>query len=95
MNGAECTCGHPGLTYDGPHEDCPLHGLLALENDLQEPEGTDPDVRAATESYDRMVEKITGRDLPVRPPVRGWCDDCAANDHCAMCDCCCEPGTPS
>lgn len=23
---ARCTCGHPGLTYDGPAEDCPTHG---------------------------------------------------------------------
>lgn len=26
MTVLNCTCGHPGLTYDGPREDCPIHG---------------------------------------------------------------------
>lgn len=40
--------------------------LLALQDELDELERTDPDVRAAAESYDRMVERITGRTLPTR-----------------------------
>lgn len=26
--------------------------------------------------------------------IRGVCDDCVWEDHCRLCDCCCEPGTP-
>ena len=40
--------------------------LLELQRELNELERTDPDVRAAAESYDRMVERITGRKLPPR-----------------------------
>lgn len=25
---------------------------------------------------------------------RGACPDCCAEDHCQICDCCCEPETP-
>jgi hypothetical protein len=35
--------------------------LIALQAELDELERTDPDVRAAAESYDRMVERVTGR----------------------------------
>lgn len=28
-----CACGHPGLTYDGPVEDCPTHGLTPAMSD--------------------------------------------------------------
>lgn len=40
--------------------------LLDLQAELDEMERTDPDVRAAAESYDRMVERITGRTMPPR-----------------------------
>lgn len=40
--------------------------MLALQAELDELERVDPDVRAAAESYDRMVERITGRRLPER-----------------------------
>jgi hypothetical protein len=46
-------------------EGASVHSLSAghrsLQAELDELERTDPDVRAAAESYDRMVEKITGR----------------------------------
>lgn len=35
-----------------------------LEAELIELERTDPAVKAAAESYDRMVRKITGKPLP-------------------------------
>jgi hypothetical protein len=41
--------------------------LLDLQADLDKLERTDPDVAAAAESYDRMVERITGRTLLPRP----------------------------
>lgn len=40
--------------------------VASLEADLDELERTDPAVAAAAESYDRMVERITGRTLPPR-----------------------------
>ena len=40
--------------------------LRALQAELDELERTDPDVRAAAISYDRMVERLTGRRLPGR-----------------------------
>ena len=43
--------------------------LLDLQDELDELERTDPDVAAAAESYDRMVERITGRALPRRQPT--------------------------
>lgn len=27
MSDADCICGHPGLTYDGPDPECPTHGV--------------------------------------------------------------------
>jgi hypothetical protein len=46
--------------------------LLDLQAELDELERTDPDVRAAAESYDRMVERITGRKMPqVTKPAAG------------------------
>ena len=27
---AECSCGYPGLTYEGPEEDCDVHGLSCV-----------------------------------------------------------------
>lgn len=41
--------------------------MLDLQAELDELERTDPDVRAAADSYDRMVERVTGRTLPPRP----------------------------
>lgn len=37
-----------------------------LQAELDELERTDPDVAAAAASYDRMVERITGRTMPAR-----------------------------
>ncbi len=51
--------------------------LLELQAELDELERTDPDVHAAAESYDRMVERVTGRVLPARPDV----DPCRVCSH--------------
>lgn len=50
--------------------DCPTchYALLELQAELDELERTDPEVRAAAESYDRMVERVTNRRLPPREP---------------------------
>ena len=40
--------------------------VVELQAELDELERTDPDVAAAAASYDRMVERITGRTLPPR-----------------------------
>lgn len=37
-----------------------------LQRELDALERNDPEVRAATESYDRMVERLTGHTLPRR-----------------------------
>jgi hypothetical protein len=41
-------------------------GPLELQAELDELERTDPAVARAAQSYDRMVEKMTGRMLPPR-----------------------------
>lgn len=43
--------------------------LRDLQAELDELERTDPDVAAAAASYDRMVERVTGRTLPPRQPA--------------------------
>ena len=44
--------------------------LLLLQDELDEMERTDPDVRAAAESYDAMVRRVT------RQPTALPCPDC-------------------
>ena len=69
-----CSCGHDetdhGLWPVGCiHCACAkLDDVLELQAELDELERTDPDVRAAAESYDRMVARVTGRTLP--PVIR-------------------------
>ena len=42
--------------------------LLDLQAELDELERTDPDVRAAADSYDAMVRRITSQPLPPAQP---------------------------
>ena len=69
--------------------------LLALQADLDDLERTDPIVGAAAESYDRMVERITGRPLPPREAIEPITDhpyraDRQGQWHTGRCDLCGE-----
>jgi hypothetical protein len=59
----------PAAVADNAGEEMSDEELLDLQADLDKLERTDPDVAAAAESYDRMVERITGRTLLPRPDV--------------------------
>lgn len=49
-------------------DDCPAY-LAMLGDSLDDLERTDPDVRAAAESYDAMVERVTGRGSAAREEI--------------------------
>jgi hypothetical protein len=82
VSGGYChQCHHIWLAHDDGTDDgdhcrvCPCDGfvpaftdeeLADLQDELDELERIDPDVAAAAASYDRMVERITGR-TPARP----------------------------
>jgi hypothetical protein len=66
--GSSCIRGQ-AAEADSAGEEMSDEELLDLQADLDKLERTDPDVAAAAESYDRMVERITGRTLLPRPAV--------------------------
>lgn len=64
QTGWQARCGHPACECEN------FEDVLVLQAELDELERTDPEVRAAADSYDRMVERITGRTLPPRDGAR-------------------------